>query len=110
MSNLHGGKTLNDIIEQQKIEDRKQHRYRQELRRQQEEQAAAAMKAAEKTPYGKILDKQEGIEQLVHGIQAGDPRNEEYIITALKQICDILDFCLDECKPEINPGDKQPEE
>lgn len=50
MSNLHGGKTLKDIIEQQKIEDRKQYQCRQELRRQQEERAAAAMKAAEKTP------------------------------------------------------------
>lgn len=110
MSNLHGGKTLNDIIEQQKIEDRKQYQYRQELRRQQEERAAAAMKSAEKTPYGKILDKQEEVKQLVNSIQVGSPRSEEYITAALKQICDILDFCLNECKPEINSGDEHPAE
>jgi hypothetical protein len=83
---------------------------RQELRRQQEERVAATMKAAEKTPYEKSLDKQEVLKQLVHGIQGGDPRNEEHIITVLKQVCDILDFCLSECKPEISPGDKRPEE
>ncbi|MDD2283539.1 MAG: hypothetical protein PHD92_09175 [Eubacteriales bacterium] len=110
MSNLHGGKTLNDIIEQQKIEDRKQYQYRQELRRQQEERAASAMKAAEKTLYGKILDKQEEVKQLVNNIQIGSPRNEEYISAALKRICDVLDYCLNECKPEISPGDKRTEE
>ena len=85
-------------------------KHRQELRRQQEELAAAAMKAAEKTPFEKILDKQEVLKQHVYGIQGGDPRNEEHIITALKQVCDILDFCLSECKPDISPGDKRPEE
>ncbi len=75
----------------------------QELKRQEEERAAAAMKAAEKTPYEKILDKQEEVKQLVNGIQVGSPRNEEYITAALKRICDILDFCLTDNRPESNP-------
>lgn len=75
---------------------------RQELKRQEEERAAAARKAAEKSPYEKILDKQEEVKQLVNSIQIGSPRNEEYIRAALKQICDILDFCLTENRPEIN--------
>jgi hypothetical protein len=75
-------------------------KHRQELRRQQEELAAAAMKAAEKTPYEKILDKQEVLKQHVYGIQGGDPRNEEYMTQALKQMCDVLDFLLKADKPE----------
>ncbi|WP_276620419.1 hypothetical protein [Syntrophomonas wolfei] len=85
-------------------------KHRQELKRQEEERAAAARKAAERTPYEKILDKQETLKQLVNGIQGGDPRNEGFIIDSIKQICDILDLCLNECKPKINRGDRQPEE
>lgn len=77
-------------------------KHRQELKLQHE-QEAAAMRAAEKTPYEKILDKQEEVKQLVNSIQIGSPRNEEYITAALKRICDILDFCLTENRPESNP-------
>lgn len=109
-SNLYNGKTLTDIIDQQKAEDRVLYQRRQELKRQQEEREAAARKAAEKAPLERILEKKETVKHLVNSMQAGSPRNEECIITALKQICDILDFCLNDCKPELNPGDKQPEE
>ncbi len=102
-SSLYNGRTLADVIEQQKVEDRKQYQQRQELKRQEEERAAAAMRAAEKTPYEKILDKQEEAKQLVNSIQIGSPRNEEYITAALKRICDILDFCLKENRPDSKP-------
>lgn len=102
-SKLYSGRTLTDVIEQQKVEDRKQYQYRQELKRQEEERAAATMKAAEKTPFEKILDKQEEVKQLVNSIQIGSPRNEEHITASLKRICDILDYCLIENKPVGNP-------
>jgi methylmalonyl-CoA mutase N-terminal domain/subunit len=73
---------------------------RQELKRQQEEREAAARKAAEKTPYEKSLDKLKEAKKLINSIQIGSPMNEGYIAAALKQICDILDFCLNEIKPE----------
>lgn len=75
---------------------------RQELKRQQEEREAAARKAAEKTPYEKNLDKLKETKELVNSIQIGSPMNEEYITAALKRICDILDFCLTDSRPEIN--------
>jgi len=102
-SKLYSGRTLTDVIEQQKVEDRKQYQHRQELKRQDEERAAATIKAAEKTPFEKIMDKQEEVKQLVNSIQIGSPRNEEYIAAALKRICDILDYCLIENRPESNP-------
>lgn len=102
-SHLYGGKTMVDIIEEDKARSRQRYTQRQELQRQEEERAAAAMKAAEKTPFEKILNKQEEVKQLVNSIQIGSPRNEGYIIAALKQICDILDYCLTENKPESNP-------
>lgn len=102
-SNLYGGKTLIDIIEQQKIEDRKQYQRRQELKRQEKERAAASRKAAERTPYEKILDKQEEAKQLINSIQVGSPRNDEYIIAVLKRVYDVLDYCLSENKPGHNP-------
>jgi len=95
MSSLYNGKSLTDVIEQQKAEDRELYQRRQELKRQSEERAAAAQKANEKTPFEKILDKQELARQLVDSIQSGNPRNEEYMTQALKQICDILDFLLE---------------
>jgi len=111
-----------DVIEQQKAEDRELYqrrkevskmfptaefrdkeraeyieklKHRRELKRQQEEREAAARKAAEKTPYEKILDKQESVRQLVNSIQSGNPKNEEYMTQALKQMCDVLDFLLE---------------
>ncbi|GAQ25097.1 hypothetical protein [Tepidanaerobacter syntrophicus] len=81
------------------IEKQKQ---RQELQRQQEEREAAARKAAEKTPHEKALDKLKEAKELLNSIQIGSPMNEGYITAALKQICDILDFCLTEIKPEIS--------
>jgi len=75
---------------------------RQELKRQQEEREAAARKAAEKTPYEKNLDKLKETKELVNCIQIGSPMNEEYITAALKRICDILDFCLTDSRPEIS--------
>ncbi|MEG6566851.1 hypothetical protein V6B95_07705 [Thermoanaerobacterium saccharolyticum] len=81
------------------IEKQKQ---RRELQRQQEEREAAARKAAEKTPYEKTLDKLKETKELINSIQIGSPMNEEYITATLKRICDILDFCLTESRPEIN--------
>lgn len=77
-------------------------KHRQELKRQEEERANVARKVAGKAPYEQILDKQEEVKQLVNSIQIGSPRNEEYISVALKRICDILDFCLNENRPESN--------
>lgn len=79
------------------IEKQKQ---RQELLRQQEERIAAARKAAEKAPHETAMDKLKETKKLVNSIQIGSPLNEEYITAALKRICDILDFCLTEMRPE----------
>jgi hypothetical protein len=79
------------------IEKQKQ---RQELQRQQEERIAAARKAAEKAPHETAMDKLKETKKLVNSIQIGSPLNEEYITAALKRICDILDFCLTEIRPE----------
>ena len=73
---------------------------RQELKRQQEEMEAAARKAAEKTPYERNVDKLKEAKELINNIQIGGPMNEGYITAALKRICDILDFCLTEIRPE----------
>ena len=100
MSSLYNGKTLIDVIEQQKAEDRELHQHRQKLQRESEERAAAEQKANEKTPFEKILGKQELARQMVDSIQSGSPRNEEYMTQALKQICDVLDFLLESIKPE----------
>lgn len=101
-SKLYSGRTLTDVIEQQKAEDRKQYLHRQELNRQQEERAAAAIKAAEKTPYEEILDRQEAVKKFIDDIQVGDPRIQTFIILALKEICEIMDFCLIDKRPEDN--------
>jgi hypothetical protein len=95
MSSRYNGKSLADVIEQQKAEDRELYQRRQELQRQADERAAAERKANEKSPFEKILDKQELARHLVDSIQSGNPRNEEYMTQALKQICDVLDFLLD---------------
>jgi len=79
------------------IEKQKQ---RQELQRQQEERIAAARKAAEKAPHETAMDKLKETKNLVNSIQIGSPMNEGYITAALKRICDILDFCLTEIRPE----------
>lgn len=79
------------------IEKQKQ---RQELQRQQEERIAAARKTAEKAPHETAMDKLKETKKLVNSIQIGSPLNEEYITAALKRICDILDFCLTEIRPE----------
>ena len=79
------------------IEKQKQ---RQELQRQQEERIAAARKAAEKAPHETAMDELKETKKLVNSIQIGSPLNEEYITAALKRICDILDFCLTEIRPE----------
>ena len=73
---------------------------RQELQRQQEERIAAARKTAEKAPHETAMDKLKETKKLVNSIQIGSPLNEEYITAALKRICDILDFCLTEIRPE----------
>src|SRR5690554_5344556 len=79
------------------IEKQKQ---RRELQRQQEERIAAARKTAEKAPHETAMDKLKETKKLVNSIQIGSPMNEEYITAALKRICDILDFCLTEIRPE----------
>lgn len=78
---------------------------RQELKRQQEEREASARKAAEKTPYERNVDKLKEAKELINSIQIGSPMNEGYITAALKQICDILDFCLTEIRPENSSGE-----
>lgn len=100
MSSLYNGKSLTDVIEHQKAEDRKLYQRRQELQRQADERAAAEREANEKSSFEKILDKQELARQLVDSIQSGNPRNEEYMTQALKQMCDVLDFLLKADKPE----------
>lgn len=100
MSNMFGGKTRAQVIEEKKLEDRERYEHLKELEREQEEREAAARKATEKSEYEKLLEKQAAAKQIVEGIQSGHPYALGQTIQAVKLLCEITDALLAAYKPE----------
>lgn len=100
MSNMFGGKTRAQVIEEKKLQDRERYEELKELERQKQDQDVAMQKATEKSPFEELLGKHEQARQIVEGIQIGHPYALQQTIQAVKLLCEVTGELLAAIKPE----------
>ena len=91
-----GKLTLNDPS----LTEHERHEVRQYLQRAQEEREAAIRKAAEKSPFEKLLDRHKAAKELLEATPTGDPHFNTFIKRILTEMCGVIDGLLELQKPK----------